>query len=335
MPRQRRRARHRQGERRSSTRYAPESRRRMGDRARREGDRSERFRRRVVLVADARRGRRRANKGAVQVPDPFLENVLMRASYRVFELLRELRIARGVQRSRGGRHRWDARRRSRRTAATAHEIDLDRGQRRRRRQWPPEVIAVGETQERLLWVVAAGDHARGAAHLQRESSRCRTSRTTRARRSIGRVTAERRYVAAPSRPGRDGRRDRVSDRLDPRRAAVHRGDPPRRPRRGAAGGRRRDALPAGAGAPRRVFARAALPALRLRSCAARRCCRGAAPTPACSRRFRDRASAWRLRSPAIRATDASIRAMPPSTPSSRRCGASSRWARGRSGLPIA
>src|ERR1700678_1516942 len=30
-----------------------------------------------------------ANKGAVQVPDPFLKNVLMRATYRVFELLRE------------------------------------------------------------------------------------------------------------------------------------------------------------------------------------------------------------------------------------------------------
>ena len=34
-----------------------------------------------------------ANKGAVQVPDPFLKNVLMRASYRVFALLRERGIA--------------------------------------------------------------------------------------------------------------------------------------------------------------------------------------------------------------------------------------------------
>ena len=33
------------------------------------------------------------NKGAVQVPDPFLKNVLMRASYRVFALLRERKIA--------------------------------------------------------------------------------------------------------------------------------------------------------------------------------------------------------------------------------------------------
>ncbi len=32
------------------------------------------------------------NKGAVQVPDPFLKNVLMRASYRVFALLREKKI---------------------------------------------------------------------------------------------------------------------------------------------------------------------------------------------------------------------------------------------------
>ncbi|MBV8373783.1 MAG: phosphoribosylformylglycinamidine synthase, partial [Candidatus Eremiobacteraeota bacterium] len=33
-----------------------------------------------------------SNKGAVQVPDPFLENVLMRASYRVFEFLRAQKI---------------------------------------------------------------------------------------------------------------------------------------------------------------------------------------------------------------------------------------------------
>src|SRR6185437_5622568 len=34
-----------------------------------------------------------ANKGAVQVPDPFLKNVLMRASYAVFAYLRQRKIA--------------------------------------------------------------------------------------------------------------------------------------------------------------------------------------------------------------------------------------------------
>src|SRR5580698_4470945 len=42
------------------------------------------------LTLDARDAE--VNKGAVQVPDPFLKNVLMRASYRVFELLRERKI---------------------------------------------------------------------------------------------------------------------------------------------------------------------------------------------------------------------------------------------------
>ena len=93
-----------------------------------------------------------ANKGAVQVPDPFLKNVLMRASYRVFELLRERGIAAGIQRSRRRRNHG--------------LLGGDRGGRRIRRGasistrstspsmgMAPEVIAVGETQERLLWAL--------------------------------------------------------------------------------------------------------------------------------------------------------------------------------------
>ena len=38
-----------------------------------------------------------ANKGAVQVPDPFLKNVIMRASYRVFEALRAQGIEAGFK----------------------------------------------------------------------------------------------------------------------------------------------------------------------------------------------------------------------------------------------
>src|ERR1700684_2378358 len=38
-----------------------------------------------------------ANKGAVQVPDPFLKNVLMRASYRVFAMLRGLKLTVGFK----------------------------------------------------------------------------------------------------------------------------------------------------------------------------------------------------------------------------------------------
>ncbi len=91
------------------------------------------------------------NKGAVQVPDPFLENVLMRASYHVFKLLRELKIPAAFKDlGAGGILGCSA-------EITAHggygaEIDLD-AVNLAVKGMAPEVIAVGETQERLLWVV--------------------------------------------------------------------------------------------------------------------------------------------------------------------------------------
>lgn len=101
------------------------------------------------LALDARDAE--LNKGAVQVPDPFFKNVLMRASYRVFALLRERRVAAAYKDlGAGGIVGCSA-------EMTAHggygaQIDLDKvnvaveGM-------PPEVIAVGETQERMLWAV--------------------------------------------------------------------------------------------------------------------------------------------------------------------------------------
>ncbi|MBV9233133.1 MAG: hypothetical protein JO030_03755, partial [Candidatus Eremiobacteraeota bacterium] len=91
------------------------------------------------------------NKGAVQVPDPFLENVLMRATYRVFALLRGLRVRAAFKDlGAGGILGCSA-------EITAHggcgaEIELDRVN-VAVEDMPPEVIAVGETQERLLWAV--------------------------------------------------------------------------------------------------------------------------------------------------------------------------------------
>ncbi len=91
------------------------------------------------------------NKGAVQVPDPFLKNVLMRASYRAFAALRE----RGIEAAfkdlgAGGIVGCSA-------EMTGHggygaQINLDRVN-VAVESMPPEVIAVGETQERLMWVV--------------------------------------------------------------------------------------------------------------------------------------------------------------------------------------
>ncbi|HVR46460.1 MAG TPA: phosphoribosylformylglycinamidine synthase subunit PurL [Candidatus Binatia bacterium] len=131
------------------------------------------------------------NKGAVQVPDPFLENVLMRASYHVFKLLRELRIhAAFKDLGAGGILGCSA-------EITAHggfgaQIDLDKvnvaveGM-------APEVVAAGETQERLLWVVPpeiAPEVLRIYNEVFTLPDVAHNARAT----VIGYVTAERRYV---------------------------------------------------------------------------------------------------------------------------------------------
>jgi phosphoribosylformylglycinamidine synthase II len=92
-----------------------------------------------------------ANKGAVQVPDPFLKNVIMRASYRVFAYLRERGIVAGFKDlGAGGIMGCSAEICA--AGGFGAIIDLDdvnvavEG-------LPAEVIAIGETQERLLWVL--------------------------------------------------------------------------------------------------------------------------------------------------------------------------------------
>ena len=92
-----------------------------------------------------------ANKGAVQVPDPFLKNVVMRASYRVFSMLREKKLTVGFKDlGAGGIMGCSAELTS--SGGYGARIDLDAvnvalpG-------LAPEVIAIGETQERLLWAL--------------------------------------------------------------------------------------------------------------------------------------------------------------------------------------
>ncbi len=136
-------------------------------------------------------GDEEANRGAVQVPDPFLKNVIMRASYRVFEYLRERKLAAGFKDlGAGGIMGCSAELCG--SGGFGAVVDLDRvsaaiqGMR-------PEVLAVGETQERLCWVLppevtpavlriyneefALPEIARGAGAV-----------------AIGTVTREKRYV---------------------------------------------------------------------------------------------------------------------------------------------
>jgi len=91
------------------------------------------------------------NKGAVQVPDPFLKNVIMRATYAVFKYLRENNITVGFKDLGAGGI----------MGCTAELcagggfgaiIDLD-DVNTAIKNMPPEVIAVGETQERLCWIL--------------------------------------------------------------------------------------------------------------------------------------------------------------------------------------
>ncbi|MBV8689028.1 MAG: hypothetical protein JOZ59_02870, partial [Candidatus Eremiobacteraeota bacterium] len=92
-----------------------------------------------------------ANKGAVQVPDPFLKNVIMRATYRVFEYLRERKITAGFKDlGAGGIMGCTAELCA--AGGFGAIIDLD-DVLTAQENLPPAVIAVGETQERLAWVL--------------------------------------------------------------------------------------------------------------------------------------------------------------------------------------
>lgn len=92
-----------------------------------------------------------ANKGAVQVPDPFLKNVIMRASYRVFEYLRESKITAGFKDlGAGGIMGCTAEICA--SGGYGAMIDLDDVS-TSQENLPPAVIAIGETQERLTWIV--------------------------------------------------------------------------------------------------------------------------------------------------------------------------------------
>jgi phosphoribosylformylglycinamidine synthase len=91
------------------------------------------------------------NRGAVQVPDPFLKNVIMRASYRVFDVLRERGLTVGFKDlGAGGIMGCTAEITS--SGGFGAIVDLDKCP-TSQDELPPAVIAVGETQERLAWVV--------------------------------------------------------------------------------------------------------------------------------------------------------------------------------------
>ncbi|MHB8139706.1 MAG: phosphoribosylformylglycinamidine synthase subunit PurL [Vulcanimicrobiaceae bacterium] len=132
-----------------------------------------------------------SNKGAVQVPDPFLASVLMRASYRVFAMLRERGLVVGYKDlGAGGIMGCSAELCS--SGGFGARIELD-AVNAALPGLAPEVLAVGETQERLCWALPQEIVADVLRIYNDEFSLPQIARNACAV-VIGEVTAEPRYV---------------------------------------------------------------------------------------------------------------------------------------------
>ena len=131
------------------------------------------------------------NKGAVQVPDPFLKNVIMRASYRAFDVVRERGLTVGFKDlGAGGIMGCTAEIVA--SGGFGAIVDLDRCP-TSQSDLPAAVIAVGETQERLTWVVPPSFTPELLAIYNEEFSLPLVARGAQAA-VIGTVTASKEYV---------------------------------------------------------------------------------------------------------------------------------------------
>ena len=274
-----------------------------------------------------------ANKGAVQVPDPFLKNVIMRASYRVFAELRRLGIKAGYKDlGAGGFAGCSAELCA--AGGVGAEVELDRVP-ASQPDLPPAVIAIGETQERLCWIVPPSFTPLLLAIYNEEFSLPRISRAA-AAAIVGKVVPGSRYVA----------RYRGEVVMDVDLAFLTGGVRYNRPYTIALPNRR----PQREAYPRFPDAGAALEALLAhRDVCSRRAIfqrydgvvRGTTAIPLgaadagviCPIPGAPLAS--RSRSPATRVTASSIRNSRPNTPCWKRCATSSPSARGRSASPTA
>jgi len=132
-----------------------------------------------------------SNKGAVQVPDPFLKSVLMRASYAAFAYLRAQKLTVGYKDlGAGGIMGCSAEICS--AGGYGASIDLDKVN-VALDSLKPEVIAIGETQERLIWVVPPAVTAELLRIYNDEFTLPQIAYNARAV-VIGKVTQEKRYV---------------------------------------------------------------------------------------------------------------------------------------------
>ncbi len=132
-----------------------------------------------------------ANKGAVQVPDPFLKNVLMRATYRLFDMLHARRITAACKDlGAGGVMGCSAELCASGGFGARIELNLVNAA---VPGLPPEVLAVGETQERMLFALPPEIVEEALRIFNEEFTLPEIAYNARAV-VVGSVTRERRYV---------------------------------------------------------------------------------------------------------------------------------------------
>ena len=134
---------------------------------------------------------RESNRGAVQVPDPFLKNILMRATYRVFEEAKNQQIILGFKDMGAGGIMCS-------TAEICSAggygavIDLDKVH-VSLNGMPPYIIACSETQERFTWI-SPPEFTKTILKVYNEEFELPNISEGARACVIGRVTKERNYV---------------------------------------------------------------------------------------------------------------------------------------------
>jgi phosphoribosylformylglycinamidine synthase len=102
----------------------------------------------VTFASEALREEDEAtNRGAVQIPDPFLKNVLFKANQDLFDLVREEGVEIGFKDLGGGGFTCAT---SEMGASGGCGMELDFDLMHKAADFPPEVLAIAETQERFL-----------------------------------------------------------------------------------------------------------------------------------------------------------------------------------------
>lgn len=135
-------------------------------------------------------GEEQTNKGAVQVPDPFLKNVVIRATEKVFKELREKNIVAGFKDMGAGGIMCAT---SELGSSGGYGMDLDINKIHvSMKNLPPYVIACGETQERFTWIVPPDFTPRLLQIYNEEFDLPNVAKGARAS-AIGKVTKEKQY----------------------------------------------------------------------------------------------------------------------------------------------